>query len=206
MIRFLILYVSVDWYPDDWQDNARDILNFVSRYLPSRADAFRGDLPVHLPRVSDGVESARLQDGFGGERTLVGIGHSLGGAAVYVFVLDILSSRSCCFNYLLTPIHFPPRTLAAINNPALFSSLILVDPVICPPYVTRGPNVRVLALGSVQRRHTWKTREEARTQLASSRYFAAWDPEVLDNYVQFGLTPTDDGTVKLKMPGVQVSP
>ncbi|KAL5478289.1 hypothetical protein ACEPAI_2473 [Sanghuangporus weigelae] len=163
----------------DWQDHSRDILNFLSRYLPSRNDALRTDLPVHLPRVSSQDESTRLKDGFTGERTLVGIGHSLGGATV---------------------------TLAAITRLALFSSLILVDPVITPPYTDRGPFIDALAFGAVQRRHTWTNREEARKLFAASPFFAAWDPEVLDNYVQFALALIgDDGgtSVKLKMPGVQ---
>ncbi|KAL5514866.1 hypothetical protein ACEPAG_2182 [Sanghuangporus baumii] len=163
----------------DWQDHSRDILNFLLRYLPSRNDALRKDLPVHLPRVSSQDESTRLKDGFMGERTLVGIGHSLGGATV---------------------------TLASITCPALFSSLVLVDPVIAPPYTDRGPSVGALAFGAVQRRHTWKNREEARKLFAASPFFAAWDPEVLDNYVQFALTLIGDGggtSVKLKMPGVQ---
>ena len=102
------------------------------------------------------------------------------------------------------------RALAALTRPVLFSSLILVDPVIAPPYVDRSANVFALALGAVQRRHTWKNREEAKRLLAANPFFAAWDPEVLDNYVQFALTQVNDGGegagVKLKMPGVQVCP
>ncbi|KAL5520619.1 hypothetical protein ACEPAF_2620 [Sanghuangporus sanghuang] len=163
----------------DWQDQSRDILNFLSRYLPSRNDALRTDLPVHLPRVSSQDECTRLKDGFTGERTLVGIGHSMGGATV---------------------------TLAAITRPALFSSLILVDPVITPPYIKRGPLTEARAFGAVQRRHTWKNREEARKLFAANPFFAAWDPEVLDNYVQYALAFVGDDAgngVKLKMPGVQ---
>ena len=67
-----------------------------------------------------------------------------------------------------------------------------------------------MVLGAVQRRHTWKDREEAKRSFATNPFFAAWDPEVLDNYVQFALARFSDGGedagVKLKMPGVQVCP
>ena len=82
--------------------------------------------------------------------------------------------------------------------------------MIAPPYVDRSANVYALALGAVQRRHTWRNREEAKKLLAANPFFAAWDPEVLDNYVRFALTRANDGAedagVKLKMPGVQVRP
>lgn len=34
-------------------------------------------------------------------------------------------------------------------------------------------------------------------------FFAAWDPEVLKNYVEHGLTPDPSGGFRLKMSGTQ---
>lgn len=48
-------------------------------------------------------------------------------------------------------------------------------------------------------------REEALNALANSPFFAAWDPEVLDAYITYCLTPEKDGSgVRLKLPAIQV--
>ena len=38
---------------------------------------------------------------------------------------------------------------------------------------------------------------------SSTPFFAAWDPAALENYVECALYDAPDGTVKLKMPGIQ---
>ncbi len=56
---------------------------------------------------------------------------------------------------------YADRTLAAIYHPALFSSLILVDPVILypkPPYATRDGNSNTLAVGALGRRWVWRSK------------------------------------------------
>lgn len=63
----------------DWQDNCRDMLQFLLHYLPPRASAL--DLPVHLPQLPDSVAQGRKAHGFA-ERTIIGIGHSYGGATL----------------------------------------------------------------------------------------------------------------------------
>lgn len=165
----------------DWSDYSRDILNFLTRYLPSRSQSFNSELPVHLPRVSDRVERIRLERGFEDERTLVCVGHSMGGSAV---------------------------ALAALTIPSIFTALTLVDPVIIPPYADRGSNIYALCLGAIARRHEWPSREEARKLLAASPFFAVWEPAVLNAYVECGLTPISPSSsssqgVRLKMSGVQ---
>jgi len=65
---------------DDWQDNSRDIINFLTHYLPESSHL--EDLPTHLVRVSPEESAARLKAGFT-RRQIVTIGHSFGGATSY---------------------------------------------------------------------------------------------------------------------------
>ena len=65
--------------PVDWQDNSRDILQFLLHYLPERASTH--DLPVHLPALPAHIVQARRAHGFA-SRTLVGVAHSLGGTTL----------------------------------------------------------------------------------------------------------------------------
>ncbi|OCH94591.1 alpha/beta-hydrolase [Obba rivulosa] len=167
----------------DWQDNTRDILHFLLHYLPSSASP--AVLPTHLPRLPDSVAQSRIRRGFA-DRTVVGIGHSFGG---------------CTTAY------------AAITYPQLFSSLILVDPIIfphesagtldprsgVPDSVGRHHNVT----GAIQRRDRWASREEALRLFSAISFFAAWDPAVLELYVECALCDDPDGGVRLKMPGIQ---
>ncbi|KLO12491.1 hypothetical protein SCHPADRAFT_921364 [Schizopora paradoxa] len=159
----------------DWSDHSRDLLNFLLRYLPD-SSASAPPHPVHLPRLPEEVGLERIKSGLAG-RTLIAIGHSFGGCT---------------------------STLAAVNAPNLFSSLVLVDPVIVPQYNDRTSDVLHLARGAVQRRETWSSREEAHTLFRSSPFFGAWDPKVLELYVEHGLAAEDNG-VRLKMPGLQES-
>lgn len=47
-------------------------------------------------------------------------------------------------------------------------------------------------------------REEALQQFRSSPFFGAWDPAVLEVYVDAALYDDPKGGVSLKMPGMQV--
>ncbi|TFY55640.1 hypothetical protein EVJ58_g8118 [Rhodofomes roseus] len=160
----------------DWQDNSRDVIQFLLHYLPSRASS--SELPLHLPRLPDSIARERRSRGFS-ERNMVGIGHSLGGGTL---------SR------------------AAIAEQALFHSLVLVDPII-RPYPRQGPLVNAatikLTLGAIQRQSRWSSRQEAKEKFLASPFFSTWHPDVLDMYVECGLTEDAEGGVKLKMPGIQ---
>jgi len=58
-------------------------------------------------------------------------------------------------------------------------------------------------LEAIQRRDGWSSRAEAREKFAAVPFFAAWDPAVLDLYVECGLYDAPEGGVKLKRPGIQ---
>lgn len=159
----------------DASDGARDMLHFLSFYLPDTIS--REALPTHLTRLPDSVADARLLNGFA-ERTIVSIGHSLGGSCL---------------------------TLAATTQPSLFSSLVVIDPFICAPYTDAEPVITAFVHGALARRTEWSSRTEARSAFLSTPFFRAWHPAMLDIYLNTALYHPDPSSerVALKTPGVQ---
>jgi surfactin synthase thioesterase subunit len=72
-------WLSLFAYSGDASDGARDMLHFLSFYLPDRPTC--DPLPTHLPRLADAIADSRIQHGIP-ERTIVAIGHSLGGSCL----------------------------------------------------------------------------------------------------------------------------
>lgn len=97
------------------------------------------------------------------KRPLIGIGHSMGG------------------NNLVN---------LSLMHPRLFTSLILIDPVIQRVPSAEGNYSPPKA--SVNRREIWPSRQAAATKLKSSKFYQKWDSRVLDRWIQHGLreTPT----------------
>lgn len=91
------------------------------------------------------------------KRPLVGIGHSMGG------------------NNLVN---------LSLMHPRLFTTLVLIDPVI---QRTPGAGNFSPAQASVKRRDFWPSRQAAAEKLKSSKFYQAWDPRVLDKWIQYGL-------------------
>ncbi|KAF7363653.1 AB hydrolase-1 domain-containing protein [Mycena sanguinolenta] len=154
---------------------ADDARDVLNFLLHFLPSSISSELPTFLPRVAPEESALRKVRGFS-ERKLFAVGHSFGGC--------------CC-------------TWAALTHPRLFTSLMLVDPVInrfgTP---TQDPNTMFLD-GAVARRDTWPSREIAHKTFAANPFFAAWDPRVLDAYVAHGLVEAPDGSVQLAMPGLQ---
>jgi pimeloyl-ACP methyl ester carboxylesterase len=155
----------------DWTDGTRDILNFLLNYLPSAV--IPHELPSHLPRVSTEEFERRQTDGFQ-YRTFVAVGHSFGGC----------TSAS-----------------AAIQCPVLFSSLILVDPVIVQPFC--HTSVKDFVVGAFKRTERWDSREAALKHMSKSPLSTVWDPDVLSAFVEHALTPDPRGGMRLKCSPVQ---
>ena len=113
---------------------------------------------------------------------VIGIGHSMGGVASW---------------------------LAAVRRPDLFSRLILIDPVVLPnsftlgirwlPYKLKMKLLPMIKIAS-RRRDTWDSREEARDYFLSKRIFKAFDEDVLEDFVQYGLKEKDSGQITLAYP------
>ncbi|KAI9454511.1 Alpha/Beta hydrolase protein [Boletus coccyginus] len=157
----------------DWLDNTRDIANFLVHYLPE--DVKATVLPTRLPRLPTLVTNVREERGYRA-RKLVVVGHSFGGC----------TSLRVAFDF-----------------PKLFSSFVLVDPVIHRPYTQQSGGLHRLVLGALARRNRWSSREEALQLFQKSPFFSAWHPDVLKLYVDYGLIGSPEGGVQLKMTGLQ---
>jgi len=168
----------------EWVDNGRDIINFLTYYLPDTIGHSGDELPTHLPLVPHEISEAREKCGFA-DRTLVAIGHSFGGC---------------------TMVH------AAGSRPGLFSALVLLEPVILPPPIEPGMTwadgwgtfkaLNDLLDGAVARRNSWKSRAEAMQSFKKNPFFATWDPLSLELYVECQLWENKEtGEAKLKMSG-----
>jgi len=152
----------------DWRDNARDIAHFLLYYLPE--DASSKVLPTHLQLLPETIRESRKTKGFS-SRSLVAVGHSFGGCS---------------------------SILAAVNFPALFSSIILIDPVVLSGR-ENSSHFFALNLAALARRERWPSREEALRLFKTSPFFGAWHPDTLQLYVTYGLCKDSQGGVRLKM-------
>ncbi|KAI8384805.1 Alpha/Beta hydrolase protein [Radiomyces spectabilis] len=107
---------------------------------------------------------------------LIGVGHSFGGTCMLL----------CEFFY--------PKT---------FDGLTLIEPVMSSQFYDTELRLQIPVLSSRTRRDTWQSREECLKSLTTRKFWKRFDPEVLENYVQYGLYDAPDGTVKLKCPREQ---
>ncbi|OBZ76148.1 Peroxisomal membrane protein LPX1 [Grifola frondosa] len=181
----------------DWRDNTRDILHFLLHYLPSSPSPSPSRHTSPASPTQPPPPASRV-----------------GSMSARSSASDTLSAVAACKHRRSSRSHRrshdharPHRTLAAITHPALFSSLVLVDPMILP-YPGCAPstqdNTRAYVVGAIQRRDGWASRKDALDMFHAIPFFAAWHPAVLKIYVECGLrdVPGDSG-VKLKMPGIQ---
>ncbi|TKA79379.1 hypothetical protein B0A55_02845 [Friedmanniomyces simplex] len=92
------------------------------------------------------------------KRPLIGIGHSMGG------------------NNLVN---------ISIMHPRLFTTLILMDPVIQRQLSKQGNYSPAKA--SARRRDRWPNRQVAEASFKRSKFYQTWDPRVLDLWIKYGL-------------------
>lgn len=92
------------------------------------------------------------------KRPLIGIGHSMGG------------------NNLVN---------LSLMHPRLLTTLVLVDPVIQRYHSLNGNYGPAKA--STKRRDRWPSRAAAKTAFLKSPFYQAWDPRVLENWLEYGL-------------------
>lgn len=142
------------------------------------------DDPADLPNWHPMAEDFGSSLANRGPTPVVGVGHSLGG------VLTLL---------------------AAAQRPELFSSLILLDPVIFSGlrsffwgWMKRlGQEHRFhLAQGAARRRDRWPDRETVRASWSRKGVFQEWDPRVFDDYLAAGVIDGPNGGVVLRYPKV----
>jgi pimeloyl-ACP methyl ester carboxylesterase len=95
---------------------------------------------------------------------------------------------------------------AAARRADLFERLLLVDPVIPPPFdatmpAERHEHFRRLVDGARRRRAHWPSRAAARAWCAARTLFASWRPEAIELYLLDGMRERADGSLELKCPG-----
>lgn len=97
------------------------------------------------------------------KRPIFGIGHSMGGQNL---------------------------TALSLMHPRLFTSLVLIDPVLQKAPSAKGNYMPAQA--SCFRRDLWPSRKTAAESFARSKFYQTWDKRVLEAWVQHGLrdTPT----------------
>ncbi|KAK1227540.1 hypothetical protein PQX77_009447 [Marasmius sp. AFHP31] len=167
-----------------WRNGARDLVTFLTHYLPSRASS--EELPTHLHRLTQSEIAQRQKYGFYDPscghktRTIAAIGHSFGGCV-------------CTLTSISSPVSPLPNA-----NTNFFSLLVLIDPVILYPKPLNHEHPNSLAAGAFIRRNTWKSREAAKEGFLKSPFFKRWDPRVVDLYVEGGLVKAGS-QVHLKM-------
>lgn len=80
----------------------------------------------------------------------------------------------------------------ALLHPRCFTGLVLLDPVIGhfdarPEHLAAG-----IAALSINRRDVWPSREAAADAFGRSSFYRAWDPRVLDRWIEHGIRPVSD--------------
>ncbi|KAK5134116.1 hypothetical protein LTR08_006891 [Meristemomyces frigidus] len=92
------------------------------------------------------------------KRPIIGVGHSLGGHNIINL---------------------------SLMHPRLFTSLILIDPVMARASARDGASGPARA--STNRRDRWPSRKAAEASFKRSKFYQTWDPRVLDLWLEHGL-------------------
>jgi pimeloyl-ACP methyl ester carboxylesterase len=139
------------------------------------------DKPAEAFRWATFVDDARdlaraLVTRAGASSVALGVGHSFGGAV-------LLRLAQC--------------------EPELLRSVVAIDPVLLTQerYAARGLRAdgsHALSIATRMRQARFASRAAARDALSSLRIYATWEPAVLDDYLDGGLTDAGDGAVRLE--------
>jgi pimeloyl-ACP methyl ester carboxylesterase len=145
---------------------------FDIRYLERHAHDPKFPVTDGWPSLKDELRVSIEKDF---EKPVIGLGHSLGG------ILHLLVS---------------------IENPQLYKRIILLD----APIISRFSSGGIRALKALNlmdrfspsrmtrsRRNLWKSREDAYEHFKAKPKFAAFDDDVLRDYIEYGTIETDDG-------------
>jgi pimeloyl-ACP methyl ester carboxylesterase len=78
-------------------------------------------------------------------------------------------------------------TNVALLHPRVFTSLVLLDPVISHFASTPGARSAGPAAASMYRREVWPSRAEASASFNRSPFYKSWDPRVLQRWLDYGI-------------------
>lgn len=147
-----------------WFDGARDIQQFVRRYLPTRQpeSAFRRQAG---PRWPPAVLKVRNETRHG--RRLAAVGHSYSGASLALLSHTATFEAAVLVDPVLVSPRHLPRSLERVHK------------------IMRIP----LARGAVARRDVWDNHATAKEYFLTRPFWQAFDRRTLDSYAKFGLRP-----------------
>ena len=106
---------------------------------------------------------------------IVGVGHSMGGAAM---------------------------VMVEMMRPGLLAGMVLIEPVIIPPHF-RSTGDHPLAMMAAMRRPTFPSREDAAASYRSKPLFRRWHEDAFSGYLEGGLVPHADGVALACRPEVE---
>lgn len=142
-------------------DTRELVPGFRARAIDQRA---HGDSASPEPPFDWWDAGRDVIDLLGGERPVVGVGHSSGGAAL---------------------------VMAELDRPGTFASLVLVEPIIFPPPYGRFQE-NPMSAGAMRRRPGFSSREAAFDNFTSKPAFSRWDERAMRAYVDGGLRSEGD--------------
>ncbi|CAO1623290.1 unnamed protein product [Sympodiomycopsis kandeliae] len=155
-------------------DHARDLLNFVTNYLPSGSRPHRPSNGI-LPRQDNmnNDNNGRLRP------RIILVAHSVSAS-----MWGILS-------------HLHPglfESFASIDNTSLkYTPQIAVE----RPGMLNGGGSQIVA---ITRKDAWPSRQDAIDAIRSNRVYSKWHPDCLDLFLQYGLRTTSSGHTTLTCP------
>jgi hypothetical protein len=79
------------------------------------------------------------------------------------------------------------RISLSLMHPRLLTTLVLLDPVIISPEKASRDESFLIGRMSTWRRDIWASQDEAVKSFKKSNFYAAWDPRVLERWLQCGL-------------------
>lgn len=106
-------------------------------------------------------EAQRLGKG----RTVIGIGHSMGAAALW---------------------------MAEANHPGTLGGLVLFEPIYGPPRPPGDRSYNFMADVTLKREWKWPSRQDAAAYFASWKGFSKWDRESLASWMEGAIVPDED--------------
>jgi pimeloyl-ACP methyl ester carboxylesterase len=122
---------------------------------------------------NDALAAARYLFAASGAQKIIGVGHSMGGASLL---------------------------MAALQEPTLFSALIVFEPIVFPPPPPDAPPrpENPLAGGARKRRTRFPSFDEALENFASKPPMSTFHPSAREAYVRHGFALTHEGDIELK--------
>lgn len=172
----VVLLHATGFLPWLWHPIGRELADTFTVIAPYFCDHRRAspeDGGLHWALLAEDL--LRLSDRLEIEAPLLA-GHSMGGTVV---------------------------TLAAARRPGWARRMVLIEPIFLPAEFYRldiDVEMHPLAAKSIRRRNHWSDAAEARAYLREKPLFAAWDDEMLDLYLRYGMVTADGGGLELACP------